>query len=206
MIRRFLPIVVASGCGLVLLLDYIVASPRLDALGAAVSEGVLILAAMALFVGVLNLLAVHAQRLRSGRQGRGLSLALLLSLLITLAVGIAQPSGAALAWILDYAYLPLQATMTALLAFFTVTAAYRAFRLRSVDAGILLATSLVVMLAQLPLGDPLLRPLRHWLLAVPVTAGVRGLLVGVALGTLATSLRVLLAIDQPYAGKQEPER
>jgi len=91
------------------------------------------------------------------------------------------------------------------LAFFIVTAAYRTFRLRNLDAGILLATSLVLLLAQLPLGAPYLRPLRDWLLSVPVTAAVRGLLLGVALGTMATSLRVLLAIDRPYAGKQEPE-
>lgn len=203
--KRLLPILVASGCGLLLLLDYLVASPRLDAIGAALSEGVAILAAFALLLGVLNLLAVHVQRLKSRRQDRGLTLALLLSLLITLGVGVAQPSGAALAWILDYAYLPLQSTMTALLAFFIVTAAYRTFRLRNLDAGILLATSLVLLLAQLPLGAPYLRPLRDWLLSVPVTAGVRGLLLGVALGTMATSLRVLLAIDRPYAGKQEPE-
>lgn len=203
--KRILPILVASGCGLLLLLDYLVASPRLDAIGAALSEGVAILAAFALLLGVLNLLTVHVQRLKSRRQDRGLTLALLLSLLITLGVGVAQPSGAALAWILDYAYLPLQSTMTALLAFFIVTAAYRTFRLRNLDAGILLATSLVLLLAQLPLGAPYLWPLRDWLLSVPVTAGVRGLLLGVALGTMATSLRVLLAIDRPYAGKQEPE-
>ena len=203
--KRLLPILVASGCGLLLLLDYLVASPGLDAIGAALSEGVAILAAFALLLGVLNLLTVHVQRLKSRRQDRGLTLALLLSLLITLGVGVAQPSGAALAWILDYAYLPLQSTMTALLAFFIVTAAYRTFRLRNLDAGILLATSLVLLLAQLPLGAPYLRPLRDWLLSVPVTAGVRGLLLGVALGTMATSLRVLLAIDRPYAGKQEPE-
>ena len=203
--RRLLPLLAASGCGLLLLLDYVIASPWLDALGAALSEGVAILAAFALLLGVLNLLAVHGQRLKSRRQGRGLALALILSLFITLGVGVAQPSGAARAWILEYAYQPRQSTMTALLAFFVVTAAYRAFRLRSLDAGILLATSLALLLAQLPLGIPYLRPLRDWLLSVPVAAGVRGLLLGVALGTMATSLRVLLAIDRPYAGKQEPE-
>jgi hypothetical protein len=202
--RKTLPIIAASGCGAFMLLDYLVASPGIDAIGAVLGEGVAIMAAFALLLGVLNLLAVHAKRLASRGERRLPTLALILSLLITLGVGVAQPSGAALSWILDHAYLPLQSTMTALMAFFVVTAAYRAFRLRSVDAAILLLTSLVLLLAQLPLGgmiSPHLRLLRLWLLAVPVTAGVRGLILGVALGAMATSLRILLAIDQPYAGE-----
>lgn len=202
--KRTLPIIAASGCGILILLDYVVTSPRLDAIGAALSEGVAILAAFALLLGVLNLLIVHAKRLAPGQKGRPFALSLLLALVTTLLLGIAKPSGAALAWVLDYIYLPLQSTMTALLAFFIVTAAYRALRLRSLDASIMLATSLLLSLAQLPLGNaisPYLPLLRTWALAVPVTAGVRGLILGVALGTLATSLRVLLAIDRPFAGE-----
>jgi hypothetical protein len=47
--------------------------------------------------------------------------------------------------------------------------------------------------------SPALPALRAWLLAVPVTAGMRGILLGIALGTIATALRVLLAVDRPYA-------
>ena len=121
---------------------------------------------------------------------------------MTLLIGILRPASAELTWIFDYLYFPLQATMGALLAFFIVSAAYRAFKLRSVPALILLVSSLVVLITQLPFRaalSPLLPAAREWIFAIPVTAGVRGILLGVALGTTATALRVLLAVDHPYA-------
>jgi hypothetical protein len=42
--------------------------------------------------------------------------------------------------------------------------------------------------------------LRDWLAHVPAVAGARGLLLGVALGTVATGLRILLGVDRPYGG------
>ncbi|NLD72729.1 MAG: hypothetical protein GX649_08430, partial [Chloroflexi bacterium] len=107
-----------------------------------------------------------------------------------------------LGWLFRHIYYPLEATLGALLAFFVIGAAYRAFRIRSVEAAILLASTLLTLVVQLPvIGTlvPYLAALRVWLYAVPVTAGVRGILLGVALGTILTSLRVLLAVDIPYA-------
>jgi hypothetical protein len=37
-----------------------------------------------------------------------------------------------------------------------------------------------------------------WLSQVPAVAGARGLMLGIALGIIATGLRVLLAMDRPY--------
>ena len=117
-------------------------------------------------------------------------------------IGVAMPGSAALGWLFRYVYQPLEATLGALLAFFAVSAAYRAFRVQSVEAGILLVSTLLALVVQLPVVGtlvPYLAELRVWLFAVPVTAGVRGILLGVALGTIVTSLRVLLAVDYPYA-------
>ena len=94
--------------------------------------------------------------------------------------------------------------MTALLAFFVVSAAYRTFKLRNVEALILLVTSLFVLFTQMPFSEtlsPYLSAMRDWILTVPVTASVRGLILGTALGTIATSLRLLLTIDRPYTGE-----
>ena len=41
--------------------------------------------------------------------------------------------------------------------------------------------------------------IKDWVFDVPMLAGMRGILLGVALGTLATGLRVLLGVDRPYA-------
>jgi hypothetical protein len=198
---RILAIIAAIACGLLMLADFFVLDPVIDALGAILIEGVLILAAFALLLGVLNLLGVHA-RTNGAPQSRRYSAILLIALVATFVTGILRPASDELAWIFDYFYFPLQASMGALLAFFIVSAAYRAFKLRSVPAFILLATSLVVLITQLPFSaalSPLLPVAREWIFAIPVTAGVRGILLGVALGAIATALRVLLAVDHPYA-------
>jgi len=198
---RILAIVAAIACGLLILADFFLVDPILDALGAILTEGVLILAAFALLLGVVNLLGVHTRMNGSGR-GRPYSAILLVALVGTFVIGVLRPASEELTWIFDYLYFPLQATMGALLAFFVVSAAYRAFKLRSVSAIILLVSSVIVLITQLPFSaalSPVLPAVREWIYAIPVTAGVRGILLGVALGTIATTLRVLLAVDHPYA-------
>jgi len=199
--KKVLPIGAAILSGLLVLIDFFVPYPSLDALGAALVEGTTILAGFAILLGVLNLLSVHGQRIAAEKRGRGLSVVLIASLVATLVVGVTLPGSTALNWIFDYMYYPLQATMAALLAFFAVSAAYRAFRLRNTQAAIMLATSLLVLLTQLPFSQaisPYLPMAHDWIFRVPVTAGVRGIVLGAALGTIATALRILLTVDRPY--------
>jgi len=202
--RKFLPITAAVLCGLVMLVDFFMHDPRIDAAGATLAEGAMILAAMALILGIINLLAVHARRVAVGEPGRFMSLVLILALVITIGLGVGLSGSNALSWIFTYLYYPIQATLAALLAFFAISAAYRALKLGSIAALILLVVSLFLLFAQLPLSasvSPYLPTIRDWLLTIPTTAGVRGLILGVALGTIATSLRILLAVDHPYASE-----
>lgn len=202
--RKVLPIAAAVICGLYALVDFFVTDPLVDAIGAKLLEGVMILAAFALLLGLLNLLNVHLRRVATGEKNRGFSIVLVVAMLVTLVCGVAWPQSGALTWIFGYIYYPLQSSLAALLAFFAVSAAYRAFRLRSGQAVILLVTSLLVLVTQMPFMSaisPLFAEIREWVLYVPVAAGVRGLILGVALGTITTCLRVLLAVDRPYAGE-----
>jgi hypothetical protein len=191
-------------CGLVAFADFFIPNPQIDAVGAILVEGVMILAAFALLLGILNILSAHARRVVSGERGRGLSLVLILSLGITLALGALWPGSRGIRWVFSHVYFPLQSTMGALLAFFIVSAASRVFRLRNVEALILLATSLFMLLAQLPFSagvSPYLPLIRDWIMAIPVTASMRGMILGIALGVISTSLRILLAVDRPYLGE-----
>ncbi|MFO7918155.1 MAG: hypothetical protein R6V13_08755 [Anaerolineae bacterium] len=200
--KKILPITAAIFCGGLALLDFFFASPQIDAAGAILVEGVVILAAFALLLGLLNILLVHLRRMTLGEGDRGASFVLVLALLVTAALGISMPDSASIDWLFEYIYSPLQSTMTALLAFFVVSAAYRAFKIRDVGAAILLISSLFVLFAQLPFSASLslyVSSLRDWVFKVPVTASMRGFLLGIALGTITTSLRVLLAVDKPYA-------
>ncbi len=98
-----------------------------------------------------------------------------------------------------------QATLFAMLAFYIASAAYRAFRVRTILAGILLVTAFVVMLRIVPLPDPVggwNRDLVRWILEVPNMAAKRAIVIGVALGAVAYGIKVLLGIERSYMGRE----
>jgi FG-GAP-like repeat len=99
--------------------------------------------------------------------------------------------------------IPIQATMFSLLAFYIASAAYRAFRARSVLATILLMAALIIMIRFVPLG-PLsdgVSALSAWLLKVPNMAAKRAIFIGVGLGMVATAIKVILGIERTYMGR-----
>ncbi|HYB84484.1 MAG TPA: hypothetical protein VED86_04075 [archaeon] len=92
----------------------------------------------------------------------------------------------------------INSSIFSLLAFFIASAAYRAFRARSVEATILLVAGLLVILGQTPIADviwPGFSAIRDWILAFPNTAGQRGILLAAALGIIVFSVRRLIRYD-----------
>ena len=123
--------------------------------------------------------------------------------------------GTALAWIYDYLITPCNATMFSLLAFYIASASYRAFRVRSREATALLAAALVVLLGRTPFGLALtswlpdslgflrLENLSVWIIKVPNTAGQRAIMIGIALGVITMSLRLILGLERGLLGRGE---
>jgi len=188
-----------------------------------------ILAAIAFVIGGANLFAKHLQKISARRAGWGYSVITLTAFLATLSVGLLkvgvpagdpaypwsghhQKEGSALWWIFSYAYAPMTATMFALLAFYVASAAFRAFRAKNSEATILLITALVVLLGRTYAGTWLTSKvpdeysaltfpgMTALILGVFNTAGQRAILIGIALGVAATSLKVLMGIDRSYLG------
>jgi hypothetical protein len=112
-------------------------------------------------------------------------------------------------------FAPLQATMYALLAFFVASASYRAFRAKSLEATILLVTAFVILLGRTPVGSYVtgwlpsslsffhVPNLANWIMAVPNLAGQRAIMIGISLGVIAMSLRVILGVERTYLGSDE---
>lgn len=209
-IGRVLTTVVAMVVGLLLLTDVILTQLETDAFGLQPvfsQVGLLLLSwtavilAFALFLGFYNLVKVHLNRIRTQQPGRIYSIILVVALFATLAFGWAGPTSANGEFIFEFILLPLEATLFALLAFFIATAAYRTFRVRNVESLFLVIFAAIVLLGQVPVGVYLwseLPTIKDWIIQVPALAGVRGILLGVALGTVATGLRLLMAADRPY--------
>ncbi len=115
------------------------------------------------------------------------------------------PSGRVYNWLYDHVFAPCNATMFALLAFFIASAAFRAFRARNVEAGLLLGAAILIMIGRVPLGRALhesLPWLAEWIIDVPNNAGRRAILMGAALGAIATGLRVILGLERSHLGRE----
>jgi hypothetical protein len=149
---------------------------------------------------------VHWKRIRNGGMNRTYSIVLLVSLILTIIlVSISGPVGSLSLWIFNTFQVPAEISLLAVLAIVLLYAAARLVTRRPKWYSILfLVTVLLVLLGSVPLyfvGEiSVISTLRNWLTQVPAVAGARGLLLGVALGTVATGLRILIGIDRPYGG------
>jgi hypothetical protein len=211
-VKRAVPAALAALAGIVVLAGFFSDNAYLGAASATLTDWVTILAALALVLGLWNLLQTHARKAARRESGWGSSLVLLGGMLAVLLLGLRPgsqgPSDAAVSWVFSYVYVPLNATIFSLLAFFVATAAYRTLRVRSWESAALLIVGTVVLLGQVPLGFqlwPQLPLLKAWLLQVLGAGGLRGIALGVALGTVATGLRLLLGQDRPYLGGDKPK-
>jgi hypothetical protein len=197
---KWLPTAIAIGVGLVVLLDFFFTLPLLDFIGIEFREWTIILTGFAVLLGLANLLQVHLSRIfRRSEPNTGYSVIVLLTAATVFLIGLlfGLPS-AQMDWLFNNMYVPLQSAFFALVAFFLATAAYRALRARSIETTLMLVAALIVFLGQTPLLSGLTQ-LKEWILNVPSTAGARGILLGVALGTIATGLRLIVGLDRPYS-------
>lgn len=176
-----------------------------------------IIGAFAFVLGIVSLFKTHWGKIRRQRSGWVYSVVTLVSFGFMVWAGLlyCQPGeavraqlltieeGTLFTWVFDNVQVPLDATMFALLAFFIGSAAYRTFRARNVEATILLVTAIIVMLGRVPIGEMLydrMPGLYEWIMQYPAVAGKRGILFGVALGSIATSLRIILGIERSHLG------
>ena len=199
-----LTLLIVAFCFILIVLVRSGTLPFAQPLVSVLYEWTVTLAGFALVLGIVSVLWVHLQRVRSGGQGWAHSLVLIVTLLIIFVAGLINPAGSDTTgvdspmaqWIFDHLLAPGQATLFALLAFFMAAAAFRYLRIGRTGGAWMLAGALITLLAQMPISANLLSPavgsLADWLLTYPVMATLRGLLLGSALALLIGSVRFLL--------------
>lgn len=194
--------------GLIVLLAYFIELPILVLLRQILLQWAIPIAAVALIVGVVNLLYVHWLKASAGQRGGFYSVVLILALLVTVIVaGYFGPTSDWALWMFNYLQVPVETSLMAILAVTLAFAGLRLLRKRlNVFSIIFLGTGVLMLLGTTPLFGVVIPGLhgqlglRALIAQVPAVAGARGILIGVALGTIATGLRVLLGAERPYRG------
>jgi hypothetical protein len=190
-----------------------------------VEQYMVIIAGFALLLGVVNVIQGNIRKIERRKPGWPFAISLLAGLLLMGTFGLLSafrvgpfqgiltaPDGSdtPFYWMTRSLFNPLQAAMFSLLAFYIASAAFRAFRVRNIDATILIVAAFIVMLGRTPMGEYVLAWLpggerwlpsvTEWIMAVPNAAAQRGIIIGAALGAAALSLRVILGIERSYLG------
>ena len=202
---RILATVLAIASGVIVLLGYFFPEfAMLDTLRLTLIDWAVIIAGMAVLVGVANLIFVQMEKIRSRSKGGIYGALLVLSLIATFGLGLVFGTNHPLMQITMGAIIvPVEASLMAILSVTLVYASIRLLRRRAdMMTVIFLAVTVLVLVATMPTpigpipGSQLILGFAGML----SRGGARGLLIGVALGTLLTSLRVLFGIDRPYGG------
>ncbi len=167
-----------------------------------------VISPFAIVLGVFSLVLVHYNKIKRKAPTWGYSIVTLTALVVTTAVGFLWgiQEGTPYMWIFKNFNVPLGATMFSLLAFYIASAAYKAFRARSVEATVLLVAAIIVMLGRVSIGQAIthwIPDITEWILNVPNLAAKRGIALGVGLGATATSLKIMLGIERSYLGGKD---
>ena len=203
---RILTAIIAIAVGILVLLGYFL--PQAALLQVVLLDWAIILAGAAALVGILNLVNVHADKIRRRAKDGIYSAVLIIGLFATFVFALVlKPQNAYVqAFVLNGIIIPIEASLMGLLAVSLLYAAVRLLRRRSdvmsivfiVTAGLLFLGSATLPFGDVPVIGTLVRP---WVSQIWALGGARGILIGVALGTLTTGLRVLFGVDRPYGGK-----
>lgn len=177
------------------------------------------LAAFATLVGIFGLVSAHWRKLRARRNPDRYSLFMLAAFIIVFIIGVLQylsgdaRDAADFQLVVNAIQVPVEASLMAILAVTLTLAAIGLFRRRmgllpvvflvSILLFLLLNSGLLASISfamPLPGGDEItMADILTMIQYLPV-AGARGILLGIALGSLMAGLRILFGADRPYSG------
>ena len=198
--RRNLPLTITAVVGVL----YIVCASFTDLLWyrnmfdrwIQVSQG------FAIALSCVSLTMIHSRNMR--RSNRALySGTLLVAMYAMIVLGIVNGRSGIYQQIFDNTAGVLEGVVLSCVAFYIVSSSYRAFRLRSVEAGVMMAATVLVMLANVAIGEVIhdqLPLVGRWLMDFPNTAAMRAITIGATLGGAATAVRVIAGLERTYLG------
>lgn len=201
---RKIPLAICFGFGLLMFALYFIDHPNANSLFQTVNNYWQIIFAFTLIVGVVGYLKNNITKI-SRKEDSVYRIAGVAGMILMpiLALGWGIGAESPFTWMFENVQAPMQSTVFALLAFFVASASFRGFRARSLQASILLGAALIILLSRSNLGGFFsdgLPEIADWIRNYPSMSARRAILIGIGLGSLTTSLRVIIGIERTWLG------
>ena len=202
---------ITAAIAVIMILDFFFEVQAVNDLSAVLQNYATIIANIALGLGVINLFLINTKQVQRRTEGKWKYSAWLLAFFaICLIAGFAgyltnldPKSNGFYNWMFNYVYVSLGQTLYAITGFYIFSAAYRAFRVRSLDAAVLLVAGCIVILTNAPVGEAIwsgFPNIGRWLLDIGQIPAMRTFLIVGALGLLAYGFRALLGKETGFFG------
>jgi len=207
--RHEIPLKITLFFGLFMILQYFVPHWRINEMAGTFQQWAVIVLVFAYVLGIANLIRINLDVVSKKGTDWQYKVITIVALFTTLLIGLIggiTPGSFFNDRLYLSMYVPMSSTMYATLAFFIASAAFRAFRVRTWQAGLLAVTAVIVMLGRVPVGREVwgdMPGLVDWVMEVPNMVAQRGILIGAALGAVATGLKMVFGIERSYLGREK---
>ena len=219
LIKKQIPLAIVFVTGVLTLISYYVPHKVSVDYIETMNKWENIVVAFAFLLGLVSLFFSHYNKITRKGDGWGYSIFVFIGFLAMIipayvSGGKQMVDGALtpLGWAYKFIYTALSGTMFAVLAFYIVSTAYRSFRIKSMQAFVLFVAAFVLILGKVPLGQIIwdsvlgwtgqgVSQVIEWIMQVPAVAGKRGIMIGISIGAIVTSLKIIFGIEKQYMGK-----
>ncbi|MDI6851223.1 MAG: hypothetical protein QMD82_04730, partial [bacterium] len=203
LLEKRIPLALVFVIGIVMTIQYFIPHPISQNVYDTSLKWSRAITSMAYVMAIISFLRFHSKRLKDKKYAP-YSMISLISFAAMVLIGFIGGTGehSLFQKIYDNMMVPLQATTFSLLAFYMSSAAYRAFRIKGVEATALMITAFIVIFGTTTIGNyvPKMSEIVEWIMAVPNLASKRGIMIGVGLGIVATSIKIILGIERNWIG------
>ena len=203
---RNIAVTITFVIGIFMIFEYFVRWPMINDTSKYLTKFASVLIGLSGIIGVGNLTKIHVGNV--SRKGNNWipSFVLLAAMWIPLVIGIVfSRSHPTFKYLFANIYTPIGQAFFAVLGFYILSAAYRAFKIRNFDAAIMVACAIIVFMGNSPVSGLLWKgfpDLSMWIFIAPNSAGYRGILIGIAIGLVVTGIRTILGKERGYLGER----
>lgn len=205
--RRQIPLAITIFLVLIILVKIFFVDPTASYWSLIFQQWASLASAVSVGLGVIALLSFHIPRLRR-MENKPIkfqwfySLSTIAIMLLFIVVGLGLGSGSPqYTWLYNVWYAPISGLICFVSAFYSVTAVYRAFKIRSLEGAALIIPALLIFLYDAPIGPflfPPLGPIGVYLFAVINASAYRAGLLSVALGMVFIMIRTVIGRERGY--------